>query len=206
MAHIDILEQVTETAGKELVERLAIYRPMCGRWGVDVRDWHGAAHRIDSDGVPRTDDWWQGIKIIPLAVSHGRARPAAPPRAVQSTQLTRASEARRWMKGRSCSFRARGKNSLAVCNAADDLRERMNGDIGAYSSIATSNTEHCSTAASSVQSRSKTHARTCGKAYTTLEEITAPYCEAGSAARPKSGCRAGATGLHRREFLRFAGV
>ena len=64
---LDILAHVTETAGKTLVERLAIYpayvRQM-ERW-VDPGLRTALLHRIDSDGFPRTDGWSPGITDDP---------------------------------------------------------------------------------------------------------------------------------------------
>jgi hypothetical protein len=60
--HLRLLEAATQSAGKRLVERLAIY-PACARqasrW-VDPKLQKAVFDRIDGDGRQRTDDWHPG--------------------------------------------------------------------------------------------------------------------------------------------------
>ncbi|MEN3352331.1 MAG: synthase, partial [Betaproteobacteria bacterium] len=68
---LDMLARITADAGKELVERLAIYPAyvqQMERW-VDPGLRTPLLHRIDSDGFPRTDGWSPGIQDDP-PISH----------------------------------------------------------------------------------------------------------------------------------------
>ena len=62
--HLDALARETASAGKQLVERLAIYPAFARepeRW-VDPGLRTALLHRIDSDGFPRTDGWSPGLR------------------------------------------------------------------------------------------------------------------------------------------------
>ncbi|MGZ5127425.1 MAG: 5-amino-6-(D-ribitylamino)uracil--L-tyrosine 4-hydroxyphenyl transferase CofH, partial [Burkholderiales bacterium] len=134
--HLDMLAQTTERAGKELVERLAIYpeyvRDM-ERW-VDAGLRTPLLHRIDSDGFPRTDGWSPGTQDPPPAADLALTRlRVASPRGELGTILNKAT------RGDTLSetdivqlFRARGGDFAAVCAAADALRAKMNGDVVSY--------------------------------------------------------------------------
>ena len=135
--HLGVLAQATQTAGKELVERLAIYpayvREM-DRW-VDAGLRKALLHRIDSDGFPRTDGWSPGMTDHPpvsdLALTV--ASRCAAPRSEVDAILTKARRGETLGEGEIVQlFRARGKDFSAVCTAADELRESMNGDIVTY--------------------------------------------------------------------------
>ena len=134
---LDVLAQVAEVTGKELVERLAIYpahvRQM-ERW-VDPGLRTAVLHRVDSDGYPRTDDWSPGIRNDPpvsdFALTSASRRAA--PRGEIRTILMRAKRGETLREEEIVElFRARGNDFPAVCGAADELRERMNGDIVSY--------------------------------------------------------------------------
>lgn len=71
--HLHVLAQATADAGKELVERLAIYpayvREM-DRW-VDAGLRKALLRRIDSDGFPRTGSWSPEAGILfPWRILH----------------------------------------------------------------------------------------------------------------------------------------
>jgi FO synthase len=135
--HLDALAQATARAGKELIERLAIYpayvREM-DRW-VDAGLRRALLHRVDSDGFPRTDRWSPGMKDPPpasdlaLTVAFREVNPRGDIAAILS-------KAKRGQTLREAEivqlFRTRGKDFAAVCRAADELREEMNGDIVSY--------------------------------------------------------------------------
>ena len=135
--HLDILARATKTAGKELVERLAIYPAYvreAERW-IDPGLRTALLHRIDSDGFPRTDGWSPGMKDrlpasdLALTVASRRARPRGEVDAI----LTKASRGETLGEGEIVRlFRARGEEFSAVCTAADELRARMNGDTVSY--------------------------------------------------------------------------
>ena len=131
---LDILSQVTESAGKTLVERLAIYPAYAlsmARW-VDSGLRTALLHRIDSDGFPRTDDWSPGITDAPPALDLALPRNAAP-RGGLGTILSKAKRGDTLREDEIVAlFRVRGKDFAAVCAAANELRQRMNGDIVSY--------------------------------------------------------------------------
>jgi len=135
--HLDVLAQATADAGKALVERLAIYpayvREM-DRW-VDAGLRTALLHRIDSDGFPRTDSWSPGTRNdLPAAdVALTLAPQRAAPRSEVGAVIARARRGEALREADIVQlFRARGKNLSAVCRAADELREEMNGDIVTY--------------------------------------------------------------------------
>ena len=135
--HLDILARATQTAGKELVERLAIYPAYvreAERW-VDPGLRTTLLHRVDSDGFPRTDGWAPGMKDrlpaldLALTVASRRAVPDGEVDAI----LAKASRGATLGEEEIVRlFRARGQEYSAICAAADDLRARMNGDTVSY--------------------------------------------------------------------------
>jgi FO synthase len=134
--HLDELARRTENAGKVLIERLAIY-PAYAR---DLFRWTDAALRppvlrhMDGDGFARVEEWCPGAIIDPPKQDMERlAMPAAPHNAHLSAILAKA------QRGASLGereivdlFRARDADFAAVCHAADELREEMNGYVVSY--------------------------------------------------------------------------
>lgn len=135
--HLDILARATKTAGKELVERLAVYPAYvreADRW-IDPGLRTALLHRIDSDGFPRTDGWSPGMKDrlpasdLALTVASRRAVPGDEVDAI----LTKASRGETLGESEIVRlFRARGEEFAAICAAADDLRARSNGDTVSF--------------------------------------------------------------------------
>jgi FO synthase len=131
--HIKMLEHATAAAGKQLLERLAIY-PAFAR---DAETWVDPAlrpmllDRIDADGWPRTDEWAAGAATPPpehFAGSRGMAitgEVAAILAKAQSGKALAQAEIVRL-------FRARGDEFVAVCRAADDLRAATSGGVISY--------------------------------------------------------------------------
>jgi FO synthase len=130
---LDALERATHLAGKQLVERLAIY-PAFAReadtW-VDPALRSALLRRIDADGWPRCDEWSPGVRA-PL-----------PDRVARFGRLAVASEIRttlaRAQAGNALDetdivrlFRCRAHEFAAVCAAADELRHATNGDVVSY--------------------------------------------------------------------------
>jgi FO synthase len=132
--HLKLLERATNSAGKQLVERLAIYPELARRadiW-VDPALRTSLLRRIDADGWPRTDEWSPGTRAalpdrgaprtdgpaivgdIPAILARAQAG-----RALGETDIVRL-------------FRARGDEFAAVCTAADELRQAANGDVITY--------------------------------------------------------------------------
>jgi FO synthase len=130
--HLKVLERATNAAGKELVERLAIYPAFARRaesW-VDPALRTSLLHRIDGDGWPRTDEWSPGARTV-LPALNGPSRPACSREITsilnkaQSGRALRESEIVRL-------FRARGGELAAVRTAADELREGVSGGVVSY--------------------------------------------------------------------------
>jgi FO synthase len=135
--HLLLLEAATQAAGKNLVERLAIY-PAYAREGAR---WVDASLRtplfnlIDADGQPRVDDWHPGhVGELPARERAWMAKaPSVTPGGTIGGVIARA-ERGATLEGEDIVtlFRARGDDFAAVCRAADTLRQAMNGDVVSY--------------------------------------------------------------------------
>jgi FO synthase len=132
--HLKLLERATNAAGKQLIERLAIYPAFARRpetW-VDPTLRTMLLQRIDADGWPRTDEWSPGaLAALPDEPASAMNRPAISgelaailARAQSASELTEAEIVRL--------FRARGEEFAEVCSAADELRQAVNGDVISY--------------------------------------------------------------------------
>jgi FO synthase len=131
--HLDTLERATNAAGKQLVERLAIYPAFARRadiW-VDPALQTSLLRRIDADGWPRTDEWSPGARAaLPERAARG-VRPVIAGDIAGILARTRADNA----IGEADIvrlFRCRGDEFAAVCAAADELRQITNGDVVSY--------------------------------------------------------------------------
>jgi FO synthase len=146
---LERLAEQTAAAGKTLVERLAIYPEYAG----DVERWLDPALRpavlrvIDAEGFARTDEWVPGSGTEPPALTHPALRPESPLSRIagEGAEQSEASEGKfaavleRALTGEMLGeadivqlFRARGEEFDAVCRAADQLRQRVNGDTVSY--------------------------------------------------------------------------
>jgi FO synthase len=135
--HLDTLERATNAAGKELVERLAIYpayaqRPE--RW-VDARLSSPVLRLSDADGFARAEAWSPGV--VTAVPERDIALIGASRMARLDAGLTRTLE--RAQIGEDLSeteivrlFAARGPEFTAVCAAADELRAAVNGETVTY--------------------------------------------------------------------------
>jgi FO synthase len=130
---LDALERATNAAGKQLVERLAIY-PAFAReadtW-VDPALRTALVRRIDADGWPRSDEWSPGVRVAFPDPATRFARPAIASeipailaRGQAGATLGEAEIVRL--------FRCRGDEFAAVRAAADELRHAANGDVVSY--------------------------------------------------------------------------
>ena len=136
--HLDHLVRETEAAGKLLVERLTVYP----RYALEGERWLDEAirapvlQRIDAEGFARVDEWSPGSLVAPpegdlrlieaghrVAQSNGELGGALR-RAVAGDRLDESSIVRL--------FAARGSELGAVCEAADEVRSRVNGDVVTY--------------------------------------------------------------------------
>jgi FO synthase len=159
---LDRLAEQTAAAGKLLVERLAIYPAYLRdpeRW-LDLGLRPAVLRLIDAEGLARTDDWVAGSGTEPPTLTHpaptlnlprlrGRewegARSPLSRIAGEGAERSEAGEGKlaavleRALAGEVLGeadivrlFRARGEAFDAVCRAADDLRQRVNGDTVSY--------------------------------------------------------------------------
>src|SRR6266481_1305620 len=131
--HLDALERATNAAGKQLVERLAVYPAFARRadtW-VDPALRTSLLRRIDADGWPRTDEWSPGARAALPDHAAGSARP--PIAGEVSAILARAGAGNTLAESDIVRlFRCRGDEFAAVCAAADELRQATNGDVISY--------------------------------------------------------------------------
>jgi FO synthase len=145
---LDRLAARTAAAGKLLVERLAIY-PAYAR---DPERWLDPALRsavlraIDAEGLARPDDWVAGSGTEPpIAIApHPLPRPARGARervrpAKREGEGQLAAVLARAVAGQEIAedeivqlFAARGTAFDAVCQAADQLRQKVNGGVVSY--------------------------------------------------------------------------
>jgi FO synthase len=133
--HLEMLERATNAAGKQLIERLAIYPAFARKahiW-VDPGLRTPLLHRIDADGWPRTDAWAPGTQAAlprPTASRAGRCPAIA---SGIAPILAKAQAGRTLDESEIVAlFRARGDEYIAVCTAADELRQAVNGDVISY--------------------------------------------------------------------------
>jgi FO synthase len=131
--HLDTLERATNAAGKQLVERLAIYPAFARRadtW-VDPALRTSLLRCIDADGWPRTDEWSPGARA---ALPDHAARTARPAIAGEVPAILARAGAGDTLGESDIVrlFRCRGDEFAAVCAAADELRQAANGDVVSY--------------------------------------------------------------------------
>ena len=142
---LDHLARETEAAGKLLVERLTIYP----RYALEGERWLDETmrtpvlRRIDAEGFPRVDEWSPGSLVAPppehdlqLVESRLRGHRVRPGNG-KPTEL--AGALRRAVHGEPLDetsiirlFAARGSEFSAVCEAADAVRSKVNGDVVTY--------------------------------------------------------------------------
>ena len=130
--HLKVLERATRAAGKELVERLAIYPSYvrsAPEW-VDKGLQTILLQKVDADGWPRTDDWSPGMAgalphVAPaIAPSSSRQIASILSRVGKDAALAESDLVRL--------FRARGREYTEVCATADALRREASGDVISY--------------------------------------------------------------------------
>jgi FO synthase len=135
--HLRLLEAATKAAGKDLVERLAIYPAFArepARW-LDAGLQTPVLNRIDGDGAARMDDWCAGhAGQLPARERAWLERvPCILPSASLGRLLERAQRGDALGESEIADlFRAHGDDFAAVCRAADELRRDVNGDVVSY--------------------------------------------------------------------------
>lgn len=174
--HLDILARRTEASGKVLVERLALYPS----YALDRRRWVDPALQtavirgIDIEGYARTESWSPG-RDEPFPLPTAPALPALRTPSEIASILAAARRGETLSEARVVRlFKARGNEFDAVCSAADELRQEVNGDRVGY--VITRNinyTNICSYRCTFCAfSKGKTHEALRGKPYNlSLDEI-----------------------------------
>ncbi|MCR8547514.1 5-amino-6-(D-ribitylamino)uracil--L-tyrosine 4-hydroxyphenyl transferase CofH [Salipiger sp. P9] len=187
--HLEVLARRTEECGKVLVERLALYPSYAldrQRW-VDPGLQPSVIRSIDMEGYARTDAWSPGrnedFPITPSPVASALRRSpeiaAILARAQQGETLSEAQVVRL--------FQARGGDFEAVLEAANALRQEVNGERVGY--VITRNINYTNICSYRCKfcafSKGKTHEALRGKPYNlSLDEI---------AERTRDAARRGAT-------------
>jgi len=132
--HVDDLARHTREAGKELVQRLAIYP----QWARDPERWlHPATiapvlREIDGEGYARENNWFPGAEAHAADVAALLQAPGKPRSHIETImERLRAGVPpdEDMVVGL---LRARGADAALVCRAADELRRRTNGDVVTY--------------------------------------------------------------------------
>jgi FO synthase len=130
--HLKVLERATKAAGKELVERLAIY-PGYARsapaW-VDKGLQTILLHMTDADGWPRTDEWAPGMAGAVPHVARPIGRATGGQIAPILARVTTGQPLDEHHLVRL--FQAKGDELSEVCAAADSLRREVNGNVISY--------------------------------------------------------------------------
>ena len=128
--HLEELRRETDATGKLLVERLAVkpgFAIDCDR-RQDKAMVRAVRRGIDSDGLARTEVWSPGLELpIPEIMAGGNVDGRVDriiARAFGGDGLDENDIA--------ALFQARGNSFHTVCNAADELRQKVNGDTVAY--------------------------------------------------------------------------
>ncbi len=124
-------------AGKLLVERLPIYPAYAHQLEIWVDPLLRKVIRqtIDGDGLVRNDPWAPGSDQLPPTNSRLAGWQSEPPVSAAEVQqiIQRAINGDPLDEAAICRlFRARGSDFQAVCDAADALRHKVNGDTVSY--------------------------------------------------------------------------
>jgi FO synthase len=138
--HLEELAQQTALEGKILVERLAIYPSYiqnASEW-VDPHLTTPVLHLCDSDGYARADIWSPGANIAIPQHEQALITQCSSGNKVQALPEVREIIARS-REGQKLDereivrlFQARGEDFAAICQAADELRQKVNGDVVSY--------------------------------------------------------------------------
>ena len=138
--HLDELAQQTALEGKVLVERLAAYPSYlqnASEW-VDPRLTTPVLHLCDGDGYARVDTWSPGANTAIPQHEQALITQRGSGNGVQALPdvheiIARALEGQRLNEQEIVRlFQARGEDFAAICQAADTLRQQVNGDVVSY--------------------------------------------------------------------------
>ena len=185
--HVERLARETAAAGKLLQQRLTIYPAYArkvGRW-LDPALRTSVLQMIDAEGFPRTDDWISGqSEEVPQAL----LEPCTENISGHTIDANLTDIVARAGRGEELSeddivrlFQARGAEFSYVCQQADALREKVNGNTVAY--VVTRNINYTNVCYFKCQfcafSKGKLSENLRGKPYDlTAEEITRRAAEA----------------------------
>ncbi|MFA5630178.1 MAG: 5-amino-6-(D-ribitylamino)uracil--L-tyrosine 4-hydroxyphenyl transferase CofH [Porticoccaceae bacterium] len=136
--HLEQLSAETTVAGKHLLERLTVYPGYvrAGQTWLDERFRTPVMRIVDAEGYPKTDSWAPGEQGDPPAeilaqLAKRQAQLQVSPqvtaivaKAMRGEDLAEADIVRL--------FQARGDDLAHICQAADDLRQCVNGDTVSY--------------------------------------------------------------------------
>ncbi len=134
--HLDDLARETALAGKDLHERLTIYPAYarnCEAWvAPELRE--AVLGLVDAGGFPRTDNWSPGEPVDPPECTLSLI--AGPSKLISADLppiLDKASNGDELSEGEVVRlFQARDGDFTAVVQAADCLREQVNGDVVSF--------------------------------------------------------------------------
>ncbi len=137
--HIEVLRQQIQDAGKELVERLAVYPEYTEnteKW-LDRKFLTPVTQCTDSEGYPKEDAWSPGQNIaipnIKTAVPIKQVSRSAPQGQTLQSLLSRCTSGDELSEGEIVQlFKTRGEAFTMVCTAADNLRRSHVGDKVTY--------------------------------------------------------------------------
>lgn len=184
--NLRVLKAATKAAGKDLVERLAIYPAYVqypARW-LDTGLRKTVLDLVDGEGMPRTHNWCPGTVggLPPREVKLLEKAPHVVTRSQLQPVLAKAQRGLALSEAEIVDlFRARGDGFSSICRAADEVRRDVNGDIVSY--VVTRNINYTNICSFKCQfcafSKGKTSENLRGKPYDlVMEEITRRVSEA----------------------------
>jgi FO synthase len=132
--NIEVLARQTRAAGKELVQRLALYPD----WARDPAQWldpglvTSVIRQTDGEGYVRDSDWSPGTEATEAETVAVLQAPGKPRMHIQEILdgLSRGTPPDEIIVVRL--LQARGADAALICQTADDLRRRANGDMVTY--------------------------------------------------------------------------
>lgn len=130
--HLTHLRDATATAGRLLVERLAVqpdYALEASKW-VSPGVLPHLLRQMDSEGLARTGDWTAG-SAVPFPPAASAMGLTVSPEITDAVARARSGEA---LDEREITmlFAARGADYEHICEAADEVRAEVNGEVVSY--------------------------------------------------------------------------
>jgi FO synthase len=136
--HLQELEQQTNAAGKILLERLAVYP----HYVLSAQQWQDkqlVSHVLqnsDAEGFARSEEWSPGVQIAIPSTYKERITQQINTQLVTpevSSMIAQAAAGEDLSEGAIVRlFQARDDEFAAICQAANALRQRVNGDVVSY--------------------------------------------------------------------------